>query len=120
MCARFEKDPESLRAVMEEKGDEFTAIIEYDNRRLQEEVIPAYQQMVVLFRQNMWLVDPATRQEFPKLLEFLDIWERWLAGALPAEVVQKLGHDEKALHQLYSSVERRHDELQAKLATGEL
>ena len=111
--------PEALRDLTERRSTEFERIIEYDNQQLAEKLIPAYKQMVVIFRENMWLAETETRAHFGKLIEFVEIWERWLARSLPAEVLQRLQHSEEQLHPLYAHLQQKHDELRNRLATGE-
>jgi len=101
---------------LDERGKEFDKIIKYDNQQLAEELMPAYRQMVKIFRDNMWLADPETQAYFPKLLEFVEIWERWLAGTLPREVSKALEHDEKSLYPFYAHLQDKHDELRKKIA----
>ena len=67
---------EALQWLTEKREEEFTRIIEYDNRQLREELIPAYRKMVNLFRDNMWLAESETKEYFGQLIEFVELWER--------------------------------------------
>lgn len=109
---------EALQKLTNERGKEFTDIITYDNRQLKEELIPAYRKMVNLFRDNMWLAEPETKEFFGLLLEFVELWERWLAKTLPPEVIQSLEHGEESLHLFYDHLQEKHDELREKLERG--
>ena len=109
---------DSLQKLTEERGKEFTEIIEYDNRQLKEELIPAYRKMVNLFRENLCLAEPETKEYFRPLLEFVELWERWLAKTLPPEVIQALEHDEESLHPFYDHLQKKHDELREQLKRG--
>jgi hypothetical protein len=109
---------EALQKLTDERGKEFTEIIEYDNRQLKEELIPAYRKMVNLFRDNMWLAEAETKEYFRPLLEFVELWERWLAKTLPSEVIQSLEHGEESLHPFYDHLQNKHDELREKLERG--
>ncbi len=100
------------------QGDEFTRLIQYDNRQFVEEIIPAYQGMLAVFRDNLWLAEPETRSHFPALIEFVEIWDRWLNAAIPDELIQLVGHSEEPLHPFYDHLRRKHDELQAKISQG--
>jgi hypothetical protein len=117
--ARQRGGPEATRQLGQAKSAEFDRIISYDNERLMEDLLPAYRQMVNLLRENMWLADGDTRQYFGALIEFIEIWDRWIAKALPAEVAEALDHSEETLHPFYDHLARRHDELRDKLAGGE-
>lgn len=108
----------ALQKLTSERVNEFTKIIEYDNRRLREELVPAYRKMVNVFRDNMWLAESETNEYFGPLLEFVELWERWLAGSLPPEVLKALEHGEKSLYPFYDHLQMKHDELRKKLASG--
>lgn len=109
---------EALQKLTDERGNEFTEIIDYDNRQLKEELIPAYRKMVNLFRDNMWLAESDTKMHFESLLEFVELWERWLAKSLPSEVMQALEHGEESLNPFYDHLQNKHDELRNKLEKG--
>ena len=110
---------EETRRLSDDRFGEFKSIIEYDNRMLTEELIPAYKTMVKIFRDNMWLAEPSTREYFQKLLEFVDIWDRWLDKSMPVEVLEKLKYTEETLHPFYEDLEQTHGSLRKKLETGE-
>ena len=101
--------------LTEERFKEFKQIIEYDNRQFREELMPAYLKMVSLFRDNMWLTEPETRKYFKPLLEFVEVWNRFLAKSLPVEVVQAINHGEESLKPFYEHLQNKHDELRKKL-----
>lgn len=111
---------DALQTLSSERGEEFQKIIEYDNQQLREELIPAYRRMVNLFRDNMWLAEPETKGHFGPLLEFVELWERWLAKSLPPEVITALEHGEGSLHQFYEHLQKKHDELREKLKNGDV
>lgn len=119
LCAQAsEVSVETLQQLSRTRGPEFNGLIEYDNRQLQEDLLPAYRQMAKLFRENLWLADSDTREHYVKLLEFVELWERWMAKAIPAEVIQGLGHSEENLRELYEHLQQRHDALRGKLESG--
>jgi len=116
LCSRYEGHPEELRKLSETRGDQFNKIIDYNNEILKNETIPAYHRMVEIIRNNMWLAEKSTIQHFPALIEYVEIWDRFMADTLPGEVVMALGHTEESLHPLYEDLQQRHDELREKLA----
>ena len=93
----------------------FAAIIEYNNRQLLEEVIPSYREMVRLFVEKMHLAELSTITHLEELIEFVEIWNRWLAESLPSEVVERLGHSEEKLYPFYRDVASHFVRLQADL-----
>jgi hypothetical protein len=108
----------AFQRLVDERGPQFDAIIEYDNRKLTEELIPTYRKMLETFRDNLWLAEPETVPHFARLVEFLDIWDRWLAKTLPAEVLDRLNHGEESLKPLYAHVEEIVRELRGWLTAG--
>lgn len=109
---------EALGDLSRTRGPEFTKLIDYDNKQLQEELLPAYRQMAKLFRKNLWLADPDTREHYQHLIEFIELWDRWLAKSIPAEVIERLGHSEDNLKPFYDHLRQRHDGLRAKIEQG--
>lgn len=120
MCeeAREAGGPEYVKQVTDERRDVFMKSIEYNNKQLTESLLPAYRRMVAIFRDNYYLAEGRTSEHFRPLLEFVDIWDRWLERSIPHEVVEDLGHGEKSLQALYSELEKTHDELRVKLSSG--
>ena len=82
--------------------------------------MPAYSQMAKLFRENLWLADPDTREHYERLIEFIELWIRWLAKSIPGEVIKQLEHSEERLKPFYDHVRQRHDDLRAKIEQGKV
>jgi hypothetical protein len=119
ICAQVPKgDEAALARVGKERADEFNRIIEFDTDKLQKELLPAYRRMADLFRENYWLAQKETRVYYPAVLEYVEIWERWIGGSLPVEVWRKLNHTEDNLAGFYRHVSSIHDELRLKLERG--
>ena len=119
LCARARQVGEdALANLSQTRGPEFRKQIDYDNKQLQEELLPAYQQMAKLFRENLWLADPDTREHYQHLLEFVELWDRWLAKSIPAEVIERLEHSEENLKPFYEHLKGRHDLLRTKIEQG--
>ena len=106
---------EHLRETREQLSPKFGKIIEDDNRQLEDELIPLYQQMADLFTAKMHLAEPSTRQHFGALIEFVETWERWLRGALPGEVIERVGPNEENLIVFYADLGTNFERLQAAL-----
>jgi hypothetical protein len=105
----------TLRETRERLSPEFEKIIEYENRQLKEELIPLYKQMLDLFTAKMHLAEPSTRTHFSALVDFIEIWERSLSGALPREVVPRVGANEETLMSFYTDLQTNFERLQASL-----
>ncbi len=104
-----------LRELEEQRWPQFQRIIENDNRKLESEDIPLYHQMLDLFTAKMHFAEPSTRQHFGALVEFVELWERCLRGALPGEVVRRIGPDEENLSGLYADLVANFTRLQEGL-----
>ncbi|WP_408595794.1 hypothetical protein [Limnohabitans sp.] len=119
LCADTDDLPvHERRRITTERWPEFKRLIEFDNERLHKELLPVYRKMVALFRENYWLSEPATRDYYADMLEFVDLWERWIDKALPAEVLKRLEHTEENLKPFYEHLAKKHDEIRAKLKSG--
>lgn len=98
-----------------EQYEPYRKIIEYDNNQLSEELMPLYRKILDLFTEKYWLADEDTRAYYQGFLEFVEIWERYLARALPGDVIQKLGHSEENVLPFYDHVERKLSALQEEV-----
>lgn len=110
--------PEAI-ALTEQRFPEFQALIEYDNKKLVERLLPCYRKMLDLFRDKLWLAEEETRKHYLTLIEFVDVWDRWIAKSLPAEVIGRIEHGEEKLHPFYEHTQEQHDKLRALIAKGE-
>lgn len=111
-------DIEARRQISSQRAPEFTRITEYDNTKLHEELLPAYRKMVELFRECYWLAEPETRTHYADLLEFIEVWNRWIDKALPPEVLERLNHGEDNLTSFYEHIEQTHTAIRQKLKDG--
>ena len=100
----------------EEEFEPYKRIIEYDNAQLRDELLPLYKRMLSTFSANYWLAEPETRKWFTELCEFVELWERWLSTAIPADVIEKLDHREEKLYPFYEELEKRMDILRKTLS----
>jgi ABC-type phosphate transport system auxiliary subunit len=116
--ARQSPDPEAMLKLERHRWPLFEKVAIYDDKKLPEELIPTYRKMLSIFRDNLWLAEPETRRFFKTLLEFVDIWERWIGGNLVPEILSGLDHSESKLQPFYDHLERKHDELRARLSGG--
>lgn len=109
---------EATKKLTEERKEKFDRLIQYDNLQLTESLIPSYHRMITIFRDNYYLAERRTREYFRSLLEFVDIWDRWLDKSIPREVLKDLEHSEKTLNPLYDDLKETYNELRAKLSKG--
>jgi hypothetical protein len=90
-------------------------VMDDENKTLREVLIPHYREMVKVFREKMWLAEPETRDYFPGLIEFVDVWDKILSDRLPREIAPALGHTEENLKPFYAHLETTHDGLRAEI-----
>ncbi len=109
------RNVEIMQRISEGRAEAYRRIIDYDNKALRDRLMPAYQNMILNFREKMWLAEPATRSYFPALIEFVEVWERHLGNAMPIEVIQRLDHSESNLDAFYRHLEETHDSLRLQL-----
>lgn len=115
LTERAGDDIDAVMKLEQERFPDFERVIDENNRQLIEETLPLYRQMVEHFTDNMWLAEPSTRAFFGALVEFVEMWDRWLAGTLPKEIVRLLVHSEQLLKALYEEVERQTARLRSML-----
>ncbi len=110
-----EAGAEYTRQTLEEQRPKYKALLEYDNRQFGDELLPSFRQMLEVFTTKMHFAEPSTRKHFTALVEFLEMWERWLKGALPAEVAEQIGPNEDSLAPLFADLEQNFECLQTAL-----
>ena len=113
--ASVRDDPEALQAVEKARGPQFDKVIEYSDEQLRNELIPLYRKMLEHFTQYMWLAEPSTHDHFDALVEFVEIWNRFLAKTLPHEVLESIDHSEKELSPFYEDLETQTKRLRHEL-----
>ena len=104
----------------DDRKPEIMKEIEYNSQQLQDGLLPAYREMLRLYREKSWLAESGATEHFTAMVEFIDIWDRFLAKAIPRDVLQKLDHREETLEPLYQHVETTHELLRSKLAKGKV
>ena len=104
------------REILQPKMDLVNKEIEYNNKQLKEDLLPKYHKMLEIFQENIGLAEPSTLVYFSDLLEFVEIWDRWLAKSLDPEVIIDIKHDEEKLKPFYAEVEKRTAMLREELS----
>jgi len=104
--------PGTESVTAEDSFAPFREIIEYNNRQLADELLPAYRQMLSLFTERYHLADPDTREFYEQFLQYVEIWNRVMAESLPESVLEKLDHHEANLKVFYDHLELRLQQIQ--------
>jgi hypothetical protein len=125
-------DLSRAKNIFEEFADATTApewekLVEDESRRFREELLPLYRDMLDCFTKHMWMAEPATLDQYPILVECLDLWERIFAG-LPEDVARRLDYGssrvealskgEARLEALRNDLQTRFDSLQQELKSA--
>jgi hypothetical protein len=106
---------EQIQELREASFPMFEEIVKYNNRQFAEEIMPSYRMMVRRFAEKMHFAEVSTVGYLEELIDFVEIWNRWLAESLPSEVVARLGHSEKKLYPFYRDVASHFVALQAEV-----
>ena len=94
------------------------ATIDYHNKQFHEELMPKYREMLTLFTNKYHLADADTRAFYSPFLEYVEIWNMWLAKSLEPDVPSKLGHAEENVKPFYAHLEAKMQALQDEIARG--
>ena len=115
ICERYSEQPLPNH---EQRFEPFKKIIEYDNEQLKIELIPKYEEMLKIFTERYHLAAKETRVFYAEFLEFVEIWNRYLAESLPPEVLRKLEHGEEKILLFYEHLESKMQQLQNEISRG--
>jgi len=79
---------------------------------------PQYRQMLGLFTERYHFADAETREFYPLFLEYVEVWNMWLAESISAEVVKAIDHRDENVKPFYEHLERKMQQLQDEIARG--
>ncbi|CAG0927013.1 hypothetical protein PLCT1_00209 [Planctomycetaceae bacterium] len=96
----------------------FKRLIEYENTKFSDELLPLYDRMVAIFTDNYWLAESSTQQHYSELCRFVEMWHRFLNRSLPREILDHIEHREERLHPFYADLETQLARLRGVLAGG--
>jgi hypothetical protein len=91
-------------------------MIDYNNRQIEQDLLPAYKEMRDLFMRKMYLGERATLPYLPELIEFIEIWDRWMDKSLPRTALAAVNHGENRLYPFYNELEKQFESLRRKLS----
>lgn len=106
-------DDQQIAAVTTSHLNKFD---DYDQKTLEDLLMPDYRQMIVLFREKISLAEVSTRRRFENLFEYVETWELFLRKVITSEVTKQLEQGEFKLVPLYQDLEQIHDRLRNELA----
>lgn len=96
-------EPESLPQNQRERWPKFERI-EYEKKRLRDETLPSFEEMITIFTSRIHLADASTRAYLAELIDFPEVWDRWLDESLPKEILARLDHSERRLFPFYEDL----------------
>jgi hypothetical protein len=102
--------------IIEQRSGAFQKLAEYSEDQRRQELIPLYAKMLEHFSANMWLCEPSTMVHYAALSDFVEIWNRFLAKAIPVEMHRKIEHWEQALVPFYDDLKMQFDKLTVELS----
>jgi hypothetical protein len=108
-------DPQAKARIENIAWPYYHKILDYDQRQLDEEILPLYREMLSHMTKHMGLAEGSTLNHYELLVEFLEIWNRGLQQTLPAKVVNRIGHEEARLHPFYEELEMQAKRLRVQL-----
>lgn len=82
---------EAIRdASLRPPRDDTEHSVAFNNRILEDELLPLYREIAVLFEEKRGLVEPSTAELQPALVAFLDLWARDSEARVSFETLQEL------------------------------
>ena len=91
-------------------------VIEYDNDQWKKDLLPLYHKIADIFTQNYWLAEPETKEHYMKLIEYVEVWDRWLDKAITIQTVSELINDDNELEPFFKEIDYRSGILRKELA----
>ena len=109
------EDPMLKKKITDMDGPAYDRLQDYNNRQLTDEIVPLYRKMLAIFTECMWLAEPSTMRHYAALVEYVEIWNRFLDQSLPREVLQQIEHKEETLKPFYADLEQHFTALSKRL-----
>jgi hypothetical protein len=103
------------RNVPQDLKDKYDKLIQYSEDQLGKGLVPQYEAMVKLYLEKRWLAEDSTLKFDFVLVEFIEIWRRFLDDSIPTRVLQLLDHSEAKLKPFYDDLQKCFDDLSKKL-----
>jgi molecular chaperone GrpE (heat shock protein) len=113
--ARLAGNYDAIAKLEKNTFPEFEKVIQYDEQQLRGELIPMYERMVQHFSSHLWLAEPSTRAFYGDLVEYVEIWNRFLKNTIPREVLKKIEHSEGKFNPFYDDLVTQMEKLQKAL-----
>jgi len=90
-------------------------LIEFNNEQLRTVLLPQYEKMLAIFQEKYWLAEESTRPHYQALLQYIELWKRFLTKDHSKDVIVTFDVREAELHPLYENLEAQFEKLQRML-----
>ena len=90
-------------------------LLEFNDQQFRSIMLPQYERMLMVFQEKYWLAAETTRARYPDLLQYVELWKRFLAGTIPGEVLTTFDVREDQLRPLYENLEAEFEARQRML-----
>lgn len=108
-------DPVAKQQVHDANWPRYEKLLDHSDAQLRHELVPLYRRMLEHYSTHMWLAEKSTLTHYAALTEFVEIWNRFLEGSLPLEILKSVDHSESALFALYTDLQNNFDRLSDEL-----
>lgn len=109
-------EPEHRAKIDATAWPKFERVPLYNDQQILTELVPLYKKMLDHFTNNLWLAEQSTQAFYPDFCEFVEIWNRFIAGAMPRAVIDHLEHSEAKLTPFYKDLNETFERLRASLS----
>jgi hypothetical protein len=106
---------ESRKKLHGEESAAFKKMLDYNNTQLVDELVPLYRQMLDHVTYHMWLAEPSTIEHYTALVEYVEIWNRFLDHSIPQQVLLDIEHDESSLFPFYEDLKQNFERITREL-----
>jgi hypothetical protein len=86
-------------------------VYQYSSTQWGQEIFPLLKKMSTYFSDHMWLAEQSTREQYQKLVHFIEIWKRQQAFGLTADLSWELTFTGDELVPLYDDLEANFERL---------
>jgi len=116
-AAQFEgvQSPHIKQRIQQDLEPEYIRLFDYNNEQLLGDIVPLYQKMLAVFTEQIGLAEESTLTHYPALVEFVEIWNRFVKKSLPRDVLDKIEHKEETLTAFYADLRKQFDRLRKRL-----
>jgi hypothetical protein len=103
---KVNKVARDTRLVSKDKSStSIQGLRDYDLKQWWHELMPGYDKMLTCFADHMWLAEDSTREHYKELVSFVEVWRRYNAASLDAEVTWELDLSDNSLVPLYDDLQ---------------